>query len=187
MSAANPKVTLIVLFALFIVPLVAAWLMYSGVIDFRPGETSNRGDLVQPPVPAQWPDGANSLNLARHWVLVYPVSFSCAAPCRNTLTGLRQVKRALGRDGDRLRIVALNAQESSKTLVESIGAIDPGIMIVEGAATLEQQLEAIADGTGTYLVDPLGNVMMHYPPDFDANLIRLDLDHLLKYGKTDPQ
>ena len=34
-----------------------------------------------------------------------------------------------------------------------------------------------------WLVDPLGNLMMRYPPDADASRIRRDMTRLLKYSR----
>jgi len=34
-----------------------------------------------------------------------------------------------------------------------------------------------------WLVDPLGNLMMRYPPDADAARIRRDMTRLLKYSR----
>ncbi|MDX1556210.1 MAG: hypothetical protein R3212_09305, partial [Xanthomonadales bacterium] len=77
MSTSNPRLTLLALFVLFLVPLVVAWLMYTGVIDFSASETSNLGQLVEPPVQAQWPEGLERPDLAGHWLLLYPVSLAC--------------------------------------------------------------------------------------------------------------
>ena len=35
-------------------PLVLAWLMYNGAIDFKPASTRNLGNLVQSPQPVSW-------------------------------------------------------------------------------------------------------------------------------------
>jgi hypothetical protein len=43
-----PRVALVIIAAIFILPLVAAWLMFTGVIEFRPGATRNLGQLVPP-------------------------------------------------------------------------------------------------------------------------------------------
>jgi hypothetical protein len=40
-------------------------------------------------------------------------------------------------------------------------------------------------GAGTYLIDPLGNIMMAYTADTDPNDIRLDLKRLLTWSKLD--
>jgi hypothetical protein len=53
----SPRLALVVIAALFILPLLLAWLMYSGVIEFTPGTTRNHGQLVQPPVPLDWEAG----------------------------------------------------------------------------------------------------------------------------------
>ncbi len=187
MTSSSAKMTLISLFGLFLLPLTLAWLMYSGIIDFHPQETSNRGKLVKPPLQARWPEEFDSRLLGRRWLAIYPVSLACEESCREMLTGLRQIKRALGRDGGRLRLVVLSGRAPVAPLSESVAAIDPEIVVIEGAIALEQQLGKIGTSGSTFIVDPLGNIMMQYSPGTNANDIRHDLDRLLKYGKTDPQ
>ena len=86
-----------------------------------------------------------------------------------------------------MRTIVLGGPVPETLLTGTVEAIDPEFLLIEGAAGLEKQLENIGNGQGTYIVDPLGNIMMHYPPGADPNDIRLDLEHLLRYGKTDPQ
>lgn len=188
MSKATAKAALVLLGLIFLVPLALAWLMYTGVIDFHPRETSNLGILVDPPVEARLPDGFGQDDLERHWVLVYPLPTECAQSCREDLAGIRQVRRALGRDAERLRIVALSGLVAADQHEETIEDIDPDALVVpDSSGMLSGQLKRIGDGTGAYLIDPLGNIMMHYPRGTNPDDIRRDLEHLLRYAKTDPQ
>lgn len=50
----SPRIALLTIAALFFLPLVLAWLMYTGTIEFRPHSTRNLGELVQPPLPVSW-------------------------------------------------------------------------------------------------------------------------------------
>lgn len=188
MSSASAKATLLGLGILFLLPLVIAWLMYSGVIDYRPGETRNRGELVEPPVEAALSGEFDRQGLRGHWMLVYPVSLDCLDRCREELVGLRQVQRALGRDSERVRAALLATEDSQADILRLAREIDPGFVVLAGSAdALRAQLSEIGGGRGTYVVDPLGNIMMHYHPGTDPDDIRHDLERLLKYGKTDPR
>ena len=42
----SPRIALLIIAALFIVPLVFAWLKYSGTIAYQPAHTRNLGNLV---------------------------------------------------------------------------------------------------------------------------------------------
>jgi len=184
----SAKIALVALACLFFLPLALAWMMYTGIIDFRPPGTSNLGILVEPPVQAQWPDAFGQLGLNGHWILVHPISASCGDACRDFTTSLRQVRRALGREGARVKIVYLSDAGPGESTLEDISGIDPeAIVLQDGSGMLRSQLEEIGQHGGTYLIDPLGNIMMHYHAATNPNNIRLDLKRLLKYAKTDPQ
>ena len=184
----SPKLVLLALAGLFFLPLALAWMMYSGLIDFRPAETSNIGVLVDPPIPVQLPGSFEQLGLSGHWLLLHPLPANCVEDCLAFTTGLRQVRRALGRDGARLRIVYLLDSSPDNNIVQKISAIDPeAVLFPDGSGMLRSQLEEFNLDGGTLMIDPLGNIMMHYHEGSDPNNIRLDLKRLLKYAKTDPQ
>jgi len=50
----SPRLSLIIITALFVLPLLLAWFMYTGTIEYRPGSTRNLGQLVEPPQPISW-------------------------------------------------------------------------------------------------------------------------------------
>ena len=186
MSSKSTKVTLLALTALFLLPLVLAWLMYSGLIEFHPAETSNHGNLVDPPVVARLPPDFEKSELQSHWVLVYPFSEPCEDQCRADLADLRQVRRSLGRDAERVRIVYLVGEGEKDRVARSTADIDvSALVLADASGMLATQLNRI--GNGAFLIDPLGNVMMHYPAGSDPSGMRRDLEHLLRYAKTDPQ
>lgn len=188
MSRKSARVTLVGLSALFLLPLMGAWLMYTGVIDWQPGETRNHGTLVNPPLAAKLPQDAGERDLTGHWMLLYPANAVCSDTCKQDLVGLRQLRRALGRDGERIRVVVLTeggaSEEPGRTIVEIDEAAS---LLSDSSGMLRAQLQDLHGGQGTYLLDPLDNIMMHYDAGTDTNDIRLDLERLLKYAKTDPQ
>lgn len=186
MSAAFSRAALLGLVSLFLLPLVFAWLMYTGVIDWRPEHTRNRGQLVQPPLPAALSGEFELGDLKGHWMLVYPLSWDCGERCREELIGFRQIKRALGRNGDRVRTVLLADEAAQAAAMQAINEIDREFAMLTDHA-LQAQLREIGAGHGTYVIDPLGNIMMYYRPGSDPKDMKQDLERLLTYGKTDPQ
>jgi hypothetical protein len=194
----SPRVALVVIAALFILPLLAAWLMYTGVIDFEPAGTRNLGELVEPPVPVDLdglrpvdPARAPGTELPRHWTMVHVLPARCEEDCEHTITALRQVHLAAGRDRSRLRILLV---EPPGAAIESapLEAIYPDFLLVSDAdRQLLETLAGIADRadvTGhTYLLDPLGNIMMHYRAGYDPNDLKKDLKRLLTWSKLDEQ
>jgi hypothetical protein len=57
---------------------------------------------------------------------------------------------------------------------EQVAAIAP-VFSVEGIS--------MQDADNIYLVDPLGNLMMYYPPEVDPRGMIQDLQRLLKYSR----
>jgi len=69
----------------------------------------------------------------------------------------------------------------------------PGMIVLIGPPPAVRQLAgqfsvpagSALDGLDRmYLVDPLGNFMLHYPPDVDASGMRKDLVRLLKVSQV---
>ena len=104
-----PRVALLVIAGLFVLPLALAWLMYSGAIDWQPASTRNLGYLVQPPLPVSWdgvvmeePPGSPAERFAGHWLVLYEVPDSCDDACLEAVVGLRaQHGEPLVREVDR--------------------------------------------------------------------------------------
>lgn len=195
-----PRVALLVIAALFVLPLVAAWLMYRGVIDYTPGATRNLGQLIQPPVPLPWAKlAANPAGetpepvFAGHWVVLYAVPRPCPDACIQAIVNLRQVHLASGREQARTRI-ALLQETRDAALADRLLDIYPVFQLIEdGQGTLWPILDRVArrlEPTGgaagsTFLVDPLGNLMMFYAPGSDPNHLKADLKRLLTWSKLD--
>jgi hypothetical protein len=194
-----PRVALVVIAAVFILPLVAAWLMYTGVIGFRPGATRNLGQLVEPPRPITWegarPGGAKAFTtdeFAGHWLVVHAVASPCDDVCMEAIMGLRQVHRAAGRNQSRIRLALLHGGGEGERLQQ---VYDAFYLLESPGGELWRTLESVAAGAqpparapgGSYLVDPLGNIMMFYRPGSDPNDLRKDLKRLLTWSKQDGQ
>lgn len=199
----SPRVALVVIASIFILPLVLAWLMFSGVIDFKPASTRNLGLLVEPPLPISWDDidepAAMEQSAARafagHWLVLYAVPDTCDASCTDAIVGLRQVHRAAGRYRNRIRLALLIDSRTPES-ARQLQAIYDEFHVVESRTgrlrhTLRQAAGAArpaAEVTGSaFLVDPMGGIMMYYPPGSDPNDLRLDLKRLLTWSKLDEQ
>ena len=179
---------LVTLGLMFLVPLTAAWLMHSGVIDYKPGSGVNRGELVDPPVAAEVPEEYAEEGLDRIWVLGHFPPASCDVTCQERLYGLRQLHRALGRDSIRVRVV-LFGEDLDRGSVTSHADLSEQDFSFIGPNTgkLALQFESLGDRDSIFIIDPLGNIMMRYSADTDPNEILPDMERLLKYQKTDSQ
>ena len=149
-------------------PLVLGTVAY--VFDLRPGSESNYGELLAPrPV-----EGLEALR--GKWLLVMFDAPACDAACERKLYFLRQVRRAQGKEMDRVeRVWVLTGAGEPRA------AILPGI---EGTRVMRLPAAGFPGNPAEhlYLVDPLGNLMMRFPREPDPAKTIKDLQRLLKYG-----
>ena len=200
----SPRVALLVIAAMFLLPLALAWLMYSGTIEFKPASTRNLGQLVEPPLPLSWENarldspGSQEPAVAvfgEHWTVLYTLAAPCAEACIEQVTGLRQVHRAAGRQQQRIRLALLLPDQASPELKKGLMDIYGNFhLISDPSGALSARLAQVslpgtpAGAAGTvYLVDPLANIMMVYAPGSDPNNLKQDLKRLLTWSKLDEQ
>ncbi len=189
----SPRVALVIIAAIFILPLAMAFLMYRGAIEYNPVETRNLGTLVQPPVPvgldrlgSMGGKGPEPEALEEHWVVMHRVPADCGEACLETVTALRQVHRSTGRNQSRIRMLML-ADRPDPQLAGKLQAIYPAFHLAVADAELTARLQDIpgSQAGSTYLIDPLGNIMMSYAAGFDPNDLKKDLKRLLTWSKLD--
>ncbi len=188
------RLTLLIIATMFLLPLVVAWMMSVGMFNLGPQSTVNHGRLVQPPVAVEWSEEYQSLLLG-HWSIVYKIPTPCLRTCTESVVGLRQMHKATGRHQDRVRIF-LWLSERSDELSQQLLELDPNASIMvskeatrSSGTTLEELVRPVVnDGTlsgSGFMIDPLGNIMMHYSATTDAQKIKQDLKRLLTYSKLD--
>lgn len=192
MSSANrSRVTLVLIAALFALPLVVAWVMNFYFQDWRPTATSNYGELVIP-VRLVERTGMTAMNGEKldesffrdKWTLVYIGAANCPDTCQQNLYKIRQVRLAQGKNIDRIQRLML----VTDTIPDNFEAAKhyPGMVFASPASknaiqVFDPALES--GGTGAeriYLVDPAGNLMMQYPANADPSGMKKDLEKLLK-------
>lgn len=189
----SPRVALVIIAAIFILPLAVAFLMYRGAIEYNPVETRNLGTLVQPPVPvgldrlgAMGMEGPEPEALKGHWVVMHRVPPDCGESCLESVTALRQVHRSTGRNQSRIRMLML-AESPDPQLAGQLQRIYPAFHLAAVDPALSARLQEISptQAGSTYLIDPLGNIMMSYAAGFDPNDLKKDLKRLLTWSKLD--
>ncbi len=192
---------LVLIFVLFLVPLVAALLLQPEQFGEDPENTVNRGDLVQPPVAlflqnVNGVDGRPILDETRgRWTLLHVIGNGrCDERCASVVTDLRQVHTAAGRHQDDVRVLIygtsldramLEGIDERFLLTESpdaglLGSIAAALRQSGGQATGPDVASAVA-GT-TFIVDPEGNLMLRYAPGYAREDLNKDLTKLLKWS-----
>jgi hypothetical protein len=178
--------TLLILAALFFVPLAASFLLYYGV-GWRPSGGTNHGELLQPI--RQLPEGSagllDSTTQPHNWALVYVGDGACDEDCKLALVFARQVRLMLGKEMTRV----------NWGLLASTGCCDlayldrehKGIKVfdVSEPAALEELLDVLPTRElrhSLFVIDPLGNIVMRYDVRNSPGGLRDDLKKLLKFS-----
>jgi len=174
-------------------PVVISYLTFYVV---RPEGRRNFGQLVEPQ--RALPDLAgttlngkpvNLRTLKDQWLLISVSSGGCDEQCARHLYLQRQLREGLGKDKDRLDWVWL-VNDSVPVAQALLPALKDATVIRVPAAELATWLapqagHALPDHL--YLVDPLGNWMMRFPAQIDAQgavNVRRDLDRLLRAASS---
>jgi hypothetical protein len=187
------RLKMLLVLAICAAPVVASYFTYYVV---RPEARRSYGELIEPqrPLPAitaTTVDGKPVALPSLHgqWLLVSVAGGACDAACEKNLYLQRQLRESLGKDKDRVDWVWL-VDDAAPVRPQLLPALAQALVLRVDASQLSQWL---APGAGRslhehlYLVDPMGNWMMRFPPagtrDVDTNAaknIKRDLERLLR-------
>jgi len=167
------RAKLALLAAFFLLPVAASWLAWW--FELVPGAQGNYGTLISPRPVTLPPVGA----LKGKWVLVQFDSGACDAWCERKHYFMRQVRRAQGREMQRVERLWV-VTDAVPPRPELLVAIEGTVVAIQNGALAAS---FPAEGSVTehiYLVDPLGNLMMRFPREPDPARVIKDLQRLLK-------
>lgn len=149
-------------------PIVLGTAAY--LLGWSPGKPGNYGELVPPRAVSAAPLAA----LRGKWVLVSADAAACDAHCEKKLYFMRQVRRAQGKDMERIERLWL-VSGAGAPRAELLAAIEgTRVVALEDPAFTRDHI---------YLVDPLGNLMLRFPRDPDPSRMIKDLQRLMRYSK----
>ena len=177
-------------------PIVFAVLAYYvPALGLRPDDSSNYGTLVQPqrpvPAPASLPlatlDGQpfDLRSLEGKWVLATADTGACPDSCATKLYILRNSHASQGKNVERLTRVWFVTDDLP--IPEQVLQAYKGTVIVRAqpaqlAAFLAPAASAepaAALAGPMWIIDPLGNLMLEFPPEADPLRVRKDISKLL--------
>ena len=191
------RATIILVFAVFLAPVLLATLMHSQWWRFEP-ETKNYGQLIEPVISLNdfqvidsqgqtWQQDA----LLDHWTLLAVSDQPCAQNCVDRLTWLARLRETQGRHLKRLNVMVVGSELPDGDTPPS----QAGIILASSTLTADQTDKSGAVWINTlphdlnlkttYLIDPVGNIIMSYPADSDPTGIRKDLKRILTWSKAD--
>ncbi|MFS1701666.1 hypothetical protein [Alteromonas sp. AMM-1] len=152
----RPKRSLLIIFAVFVLPVVLAKLALDG--DWFERGATNRGELLQPVV------SLTSVleNQPPSWRVMYIVPAACNAECENALYAIQQVWVALGKETDRAK-PAVFITPSSDPMASAKLADYPHIQAMTVTAEQAASLNNTALVDHLFIVDTQANAMLRFP------------------------
>ena len=170
-------------------PVIASYFTYYVV---RPDGRHNFGELIDPQRPL--PDlVAKDLqgqsvplkSLKGQWLLMSTSSAACGETCARHLYVQRQLREGLGKNKDRLDWVWL-ITDNAPVPDRLLPALKEATVLRVPQAELSQWLQARSGhqlDEHLYVVDPIGNWMMRFPPQLDnatTAKTKRDLERLMR-------
>jgi hypothetical protein len=184
---------LLLMFFLPVVVICAAYVVFFTGLGI-PSATTNRGDLVSPPVDLRglaFRGEAGPMmadEVLGDWLMVYVGDGDCDAECTERLWLTRQIRTALGKESHRVQRLYLDpdpvADAPLRRLLDAEHR-DLRWLHVDGQAwdALLAASDAPSRAAGAfYLVDPRGFLMMAYTPEHAGKDTIEDLRFLMRYS-----
>ena len=178
---------LLVVAAVFLLPVVVAFALYYGKL-WRPAGSSSKGELIDPARPLtiaglRHVDGTPvaPTEFQDKWTLLYIGDGACDADCRTALVFARQSRLALNNEMTRVQRIFLATNNCCAN--DYFKAEHPGLIALDASAPEAQALLAQfpADrARSLFIVDPLGNLMMRHDASHTTKDLLSDLKKLLK-------
>jgi len=175
-------------------PLLFALLAYYvPALGLRPVQQTNYGTLVQPqrPTPATQDLRLRTLDgqafdlrtLRGKWLLLSADRADCPPACARKLFILRNSHASQGKNVERIQRVWLILDEAPvpQTVLDAyVGTVFLRADSAQVAAFLTpQDADQTLLSTAMWIIDPLGNLMLQFPPDADPIGVRKDIAKLL--------
>ena len=179
------RVQMLLIASVFFGPLVVAtWMYYSGA--FLPEGRINHGELLEPVINivADNPTSEIATLGDGYWLLLYANEQTCDQTCRDALYTMRQSRKMLGKEMDRLKRVFLHGESSPDTVF--LADEHAGLIILRDeklSAQLNNKTPAALSAGGYFLMDPLGNLVMYFAPDVNPSDMVTDIKRLLKFSR----
>jgi hypothetical protein len=176
----SQRITLILLAALFFVPLTAAFIAWK--TGWRPVDSSIHGELLEPI--RQMPPAAEKL--LKKWAVVYVGDGGCDKDCEQALVFARQVWLSLNKEMDRVNRAFLVTGNCCD--LEYIDKEHAGLKVYDvSEPEVYDQLMGVLPQEDLrhwlFVVDPLGNIVMRYDVRQNPRGLFDDLKKLLKLSR----
>lgn len=177
---------LLILAVIFVLPFTIAATLH--LLNVHPSSNSY-GELIKPPHALRFPvlhEVSGKVFTPQQWLKKWSIVTidvtGCAERCQAQVHLLKQVNTALDKDAHRLQRVLVLPSAFKADAFSALQKQYPDLVILAGddVETVKFSGEFNAPSGSAYLVDPLGNLMMHYPQNMNPKGMLSDLKRLLK-------
>ena len=186
------RITILLIFAMSIIPFGIAWFLAENPDKVKLGKSN--GELISPPLTTEYSDfsgydtfSAENLNeIKGHWVLINVVQqAACEQFCQEGLYKTNQITLMMGKDIARIRRLVLIYDNAKQPLPQQWQDDARLLKAIPSKALTEslEQIDSSAQPGGLLIMDPLGNLMMQYAPNYDPYQVRNDLSKLLRISQ----
>ncbi|PCI56569.1 MAG: hypothetical protein COB34_06725 [Methylophilaceae bacterium] len=185
---AKSKKMMLMLAAVFILPFTIAATLH--LLDIRPSGKSF-GHLITPPTALTVPvfnqmDGEDFTpeRWDKIWSIVMVDDASCAEACQANVDKLNRVHISLDKEAKRVQRILFLQGNIDEEKVTALQTQFPQLIVLterdaDQKSFVNVFISAAPKGS-VYLVDPLNNLMMHYPSTVPPKELRSDVKRLLK-------
>ena len=189
--------TLIYLALFFSAPFLLSWYLFNFTNVLHDGGSASHGDLIIPPRPLpnvslrDPAKGITNAELYGKWTLLFITSNYCDEGCEENLYRMRQIRLAMGKKRSRVqRAMIIGNSILSEQIVFKLREYPGQLLHLNNEPTdgfiNNFKLSGSDDPFSSrrlYLIDPLGNLMMSYPPDADPIGIIKDIKRMLRISR----
>lgn len=186
----NPYTVWFVVLA-FIAPVALAYIIFF-FVDVK--SFVNHGEILNPIVHIasfKLTDENNEIiaqdELTYKWRLISFVGSDCDQKCETRLFDTRQIHRSLGKNQHRISRMFVHLQPAGEALAKLIAETHENVIQVNGdtkviteALGINARDDAAILNNETYIMDPMGNVMMRFTQEQPNKEFLYDLKKLLK-------
>ena len=167
---------LVGLFAVFVVPILAAYSLNVWWPHWSPFGRMNHGELVEPAWEVELEAVAE--HAAGRWILLHPAAAPCDDACEALLELTKRVHISLGKDYD--RVVRVFVHRAGLPL-ERVRSMDAGLILVPAPSAWFDRFEG--DEPVLLVVDPRRQAVLQYRRELEAKGLARDLARMLKISK----
>lgn len=167
---------------IFVGPIVAAWLLTSGKLEWRSSRMVNQGQLLSPPLDlAPYGALAGFAPLFKlqpsEWAIVYLESGACTERCGKRLDELLVIRELVGQGAVRVTVHGIAAGRVEVSRHATRVRTDPEAIDVLRTRLTTGSADSLP---ATVLVDWRHQLMLRYAPVGESRAIQQDLKRLLR-------